>query len=66
MGRMQVHEFAEPIVPSGSGDVGVLFLHGFTASPWTLREWATRTAADGYRVSVPGCRATAPVGVNSR
>jgi carboxylesterase len=53
MGRMQVHEFAEPIVPSGSGDVGVLFLHGFTASPWTLREWATRTAADGYRVSVP-------------
>ncbi|MFT3862106.1 alpha/beta hydrolase [Micropruina sp.] len=52
-GGMQVHEFAEPIVPEGPGAVGVLFLHGFTASPWTLREWAKRTAAAGHRVSVP-------------
>lgn len=49
---MQVHEFARPF-RSGAGDVGVLFLHGFTASPWTLHDWAARTAAAGYRVSVP-------------
>ncbi len=50
---MQVHEFAEPMLPSGSGEVGVLFLHGFTATPWTVHEWAERTAAAGYRVSAP-------------
>lgn len=50
---MQVHEFAEPTLPSGSGEVAVLFLHGFTATPWTLRAWAERTAAAGYRVAVP-------------
>lgn len=50
---MQVHEFASPFGGDSEGDVGVLFLHGFTASPWTLREWASRTAAAGYRVSVP-------------
>jgi len=50
---MQVHEFAQPYQSEGSGPVGVLFLHGFTASPWTLREWATRTAEAGYRVAVP-------------
>lgn len=50
---MQVHEFAQPFRDGAGGDVGVLFLHGFTASPWTLREWASRTAAGGYRVSVP-------------
>ena len=50
---MQVHEFAEPILPEGPGAVGVVFLHGFTATPWTLRDWAERTAAAGYRVSVP-------------
>ena len=37
----------------GSGDVGVLFCHGFTASPWTLLGWAQATAAAGYRVSLP-------------
>lgn len=50
---MRVHEFAEPILPEGPGEVGVVFLHGFTATPWTLRDWAERTAAAGYRVSVP-------------
>lgn len=53
MAPMQVHEFAQPYLVQGSGTVGVLFLHGFTASPWTLREWASRTAEAGYRVSVP-------------
>lgn len=52
-GGMQVHDFAEPFRADGSGDVGVLFLHGFTATPWTLREWAGRTAEAGYRVAVP-------------
>ncbi len=51
-GAMQVHEFAQPFA-AGRGDVGVLFLHGFTASPWTLRAWAGATAEAGYRVSVP-------------
>lgn len=50
---MQVHEFAEPLTPEGAGTVAVLFLHGFTATPWTLREWASRTAEAGYRVAVP-------------
>ena len=36
-----------------TGDVGVLFLHGFTGSPASLRPWAERTAAAGYRVSLP-------------
>lgn len=53
MVAMQVHEFAQPLTPQGAGQVGVLFLHGFTATPWTLRDWATRTAEAGYRVAVP-------------
>lgn len=36
-----------------SGDVGVLFLHGFTGSPASLRPWAEQTAEAGYRVSLP-------------
>jgi carboxylesterase len=31
----------------------VLFCHGFTSSPLSLREWAQTTAAAGYRVSLP-------------
>ena len=50
---MQVHEFASPFGGDSEGEVGVLFLHGFTASPWTLRGWASATAAAGYRVAVP-------------
>ncbi|MFT4218879.1 MAG: alpha/beta fold hydrolase [Micropruina sp.] len=50
---MQVNEFAQPFQAGTAGDVGVLFLHGFTGSPWTLRDWAARTAEAGYRVSVP-------------
>lgn len=52
-GGMQVHDFAQPFHPDGSAEVGVLFLHGFTASPWTLRAWAGRVAEAGYRVAVP-------------
>lgn len=50
---MQVHEFGQPFVGGPRDGIGVLFLHGFTASPWTLRAWAAATADAGYRVSVP-------------
>lgn len=36
-----------------TGDVGVLFVHGFTGSPASLRPWAEAVAAAGYRVSLP-------------
>jgi carboxylesterase len=49
---MLVHDFARPY-RGGAGTVGVLFCHGFTATPWTLREWAIRTEQAGHRVSVP-------------
>lgn len=38
---------------AGDGPVGVLFVHGFTGSPVSLRGWAERTAAAGYRVALP-------------
>ena len=38
---------------AGDGRIGVLFVHGFTGSPASLRTWAERTAAAGYRVSLP-------------
>ncbi len=50
---MQVHEFAQPFHGGLGSGVGVLFLHGFTASPWTLRAWASAVTEAGYRVSVP-------------
>ncbi|MFT4108066.1 alpha/beta hydrolase [Propionicimonas sp.] len=49
---MQVSDFAQPF-HTLEGSVGVLFCHGFTGSPWSLREWATVTADAGYRVSLP-------------
>lgn len=35
------------------GPVGVLFCHGFTGSPASLRPWAEQTAAAGHTVSLP-------------
>jgi len=35
------------------GPVGVLFCHGFTGSPASLRGWADQTAEAGYTVSLP-------------
>jgi carboxylesterase len=52
MADMQVNEYAQPF-HSDYGRVGVLFCHGFTASPWSLLEWAKVTADAGYRVSLP-------------
>ncbi|WP_405017015.1 alpha/beta fold hydrolase [Kitasatospora sp. NBC_00070] len=43
---------AEPFRHLG-GRVGVLFVHGFTGSPQSLRPWAEEFAAAGYSVSVP-------------
>ncbi len=49
---MPVSDHAQPF-HAGSSRVGVLFCHGFTGSPWSLREWAAWTADAGYRVSLP-------------
>jgi len=49
---MSIPVSTEPYV-GGDGRVGVLFVHGFTGSPASLRGWAERTAAAGYRVSLP-------------
>lgn len=49
---MQVNELAAPLY-AGTGRIGVLFCHGFTGSPGSLREWAQVTADAGYRVSLP-------------
>lgn len=43
---------AEPYA-GGDGSVGVLLIHGFTGSPASLRPWAEKLVADGYRVRVP-------------
>lgn len=49
---MQVAPFAEPLI-AGTGRIAVLFCHGFTGSPSSLREWAQFTLDAGYRVSLP-------------
>ncbi len=49
---MRVSDSARPFRTDG-GEVGVLFCHGFTGSPLSLREWAQVTADSGYRVSLP-------------
>lgn len=49
---MRVHDFAQPY-RGGQGPVSVLFCHGFTATPWSLRAWAEAVEDAGYRVSVP-------------
>ncbi|MFI5528084.1 alpha/beta hydrolase [Kitasatospora sp. NPDC051853] len=43
---------AEPFHREG-GPVGVLFVHGFTGSPQSMRPWAEEFAAAGYTVSLP-------------
>ncbi|MFI6346991.1 alpha/beta hydrolase [Streptomyces sp. NPDC050560] len=48
-----------PVLPGAepyhhqAGDTGVLFCHGFTGSPQSLRPWAERLAAHGLTVSLP-------------
>lgn len=49
---MTVQPNAEPYY-AGEGSTGVLFVHGFTGSPHSLRTWAERTAAAGYQVALP-------------
>lgn len=43
---------AEPWSAEG-GDVGVLLLHGFTSTPWSVRPVAEALAADGFAIEVP-------------
>jgi carboxylesterase len=45
------HE-AEPFLAEG-GTTGVLLVHGFTGSPFSMRPWGEYLAADGFSVSVP-------------
>lgn len=43
---------AEPFHADG-GPVGVLFCHGFTGTPQSMRGWAEHAASLGYAVSLP-------------
>jgi carboxylesterase len=49
---MSVLPGAEPYSHQG-GPTGVLFCHGFTGSPGSLRAWAEHLAAEGLTVSLP-------------
>ena len=49
---MPIQPFAHPFHHDGS-DVGVLFCHGFTGSPASMRPWADEVAAAGYTVALP-------------
>lgn len=52
MGAMTIPAFARPLHREG-GRVGVLFCHGFTSTPQSMRPWAEAVADAGYTVSVP-------------
>ncbi len=47
--------FAAPADPERTGGrrVGVLLLHGFTGSPYSMKPWGEHLAACGYAVEVP-------------
>ena len=49
---MPVQPAAEPFHAAGSR-TGVLLVHGFTGSPYSMRPWAEHLAAEGYTVSLP-------------
>ncbi len=49
---MSIAPHAEPFHHEG-GSVGVLFCHGFTGSPKSLRDWADAVAAAGHTVALP-------------
>ena len=44
---------AEPMSHVGSGDVGVLVIHGFTGNPGSMRGLAEACAAAGHHVEMP-------------
>jgi carboxylesterase len=44
---------AEPFAHDGSTEIGMLFCHGFTGSPQSLRPWAEHAAAEGFTVRLP-------------
>ena len=47
---------AEPFAFPGTGadaDTGVLLVHGFTGSPYSMRPWGEALAADGFTVRAP-------------
>lgn len=53
MDRPDVLAGAEPFAHDGSDDLGVLFCHGFTGCPQSLRPWAEHLAAAGLTVRLP-------------
>jgi len=50
---VSVLEGAEEFSHHGAAAVGVLFCHGFTGTPQSLRSWAGEVAAAGYHVELP-------------
>lgn len=52
MGAMPIAPHAEPFHRDGDG-TGVLFCHGFTGSPKSLRGWADAVADAGHTVALP-------------
>jgi len=46
-------ELKRPFSHQGSGDVGVLLVHGFTGTPQSLRGWADHLVEAGYSVELP-------------
>jgi len=49
---MPVRPGAEPFA-ADRGDVGIVFVHGFTGSPASMRPWAEQVADAGFSVRVP-------------
>ncbi|MGK5113448.1 alpha/beta hydrolase [Geodermatophilus sp. CPCC 205506] len=50
--RPGAEPFAFPGGPGGSG-TGVLLVHGFTGSPFSMRPWGEHLAAEGFAVRAP-------------
>jgi carboxylesterase len=49
-------KYAKEVAPwssDGTNGVGILFVHGFTGSPASLRPWAEFIAAHGYSIRLP-------------
>jgi carboxylesterase len=49
----QVAKEVAPWSSDGTSGIGILFVHGFTGSPASMRPWAEYMAAHGYSVRLP-------------
>ncbi|OIQ83922.1 thermostable monoacylglycerol lipase [mine drainage metagenome] len=50
---VDVMDEVAPLSSDGSNGVGVLFVHGFTGSPVSMRPWSDYFSSRGYSVSLP-------------